>query len=112
MTPDVVVKVGGSLYDLPDLGPRLRAWLGQRPELAPLLVPGGGAVVDFVRNLDRRHRLGEEASHWLALRGLTLQAHFLAALLPNAVVVNAPCGCSGLGRRQIAVLDGYAFARG
>src|SRR5204862_6165233 len=76
----VVVKVGGSLYDLPDLGPRLAAWL--RTLVGPvLLVPGGGAMADAVRHLDRYHGLGAEISHELALRSLTMNAWFLAALL-------------------------------
>ena len=63
----VIVKVGGSLYDLPDLGPRLLRLL-DRPEMQPtFVVPGGGRLVDDIRGLDRLHRLGEEASHWLAL---------------------------------------------
>jgi aspartokinase-like uncharacterized kinase len=102
----VVVKVGGSLFDLPDLGPRLQAWLARLSALAVLLVPGGGPTADVVRDLDRRHALGEEASHWLALRALTVNAHFLQTLLPGAVVVPQPCGRGGL-----SVLDPYAFAR-
>jgi aspartokinase-like uncharacterized kinase len=81
-----VVKVGGSLYDLPDLGPRLQAWLG--PERT-LLLPGGGATADAIRAFDRTHRLGEEASHWLALHALSVNAHFLGRLLPSATV--RPC---------------------
>jgi aspartokinase-like uncharacterized kinase len=111
VTP-VVVKVGGSLYDLPDLGPRLRAWLSTLPEKEVVLVPGGGALADGVRDLDRQHRLGEEASHWLALRALSVQAHFLAALLPNAVVVDTLAGCRAVWQAdKVAVLDGHAFAR-
>src|SRR5262249_17829191 len=68
----VVVKVGGSLFDLQDLGPRLHALLTVRPQCSPLLVPGGGAVADVVRALDRRHQLGEETSHWLALQAMSL----------------------------------------
>src|SRR5262249_50947889 len=81
----VVVKVGGSLYDLPGLGARLRAWLERLPSREVLLVPGGGPAADVVRDLDRLHRLGEEAAHWLALRALSVNARFLAALLPGAV---------------------------
>jgi aspartokinase-like uncharacterized kinase len=101
-----VVKVGGSLFDLPDLGPRLRAWLAR--ESGPvLLVPGGGPAADAVRDYDRRHALGEEAAHWLALRALTLNAHFLQALLPGAAVIARPDACPGQGS---AILDAHAFA--
>jgi aspartokinase-like uncharacterized kinase len=102
----VVIKVGGSLFDLPDLGPRLRAWLAGLRAAAVLLVPGGGPTADAVRAFDRRHALGEEASHWLALRALTVNAHFLQALLPGAAVVPQPCE-----RGAPAVLDPWAFAR-
>src|SRR5262249_34902973 len=76
----VVVKVGGSLYDWPDLAGRLQDWLGQPSERRVLLVPGGGVTADVVRDLDQRHALGEERAHWLALHALALNAHFLAAL--------------------------------
>ena len=110
MPEPVVVKVGGSLYDLPDLGARLSRWLDTDARVAPpapvLLVPGGGAAADVVRNLDRRHGLGEEAAHWLALRALGFNAHFLAALLGAPVVQEyEPRG----GRVQ--VLDAFAFLR-
>ncbi len=78
-----VVKVGGSLFDLPDLGPRLRSWLGST---RTVLVPGGGPTAEAVRTLDTVHRLGEEAAHWLALQALSVNAHVLARLLPEAPV--------------------------
>src|SRR5947209_1436057 len=86
----VVVKVGGSLYDLPDLGPRLGRWLGASPGRRALLVPGGGPTADVIRQFDACHGLGEATAHELALRALTLNAHFLAALVPAAVVVDDP----------------------
>ncbi len=83
-----VVKIGGSLYDLPDLGPRLRRWLAVHDGGSHVvLVPGGGALVEVLRRLDHCHGLGEETSHWLALRALTVNAHFLASLLPPAYVI-------------------------
>jgi 5-(aminomethyl)-3-furanmethanol phosphate kinase len=82
----IVVKVGGSLLDWPELGPRLRTWLAGCGDRG-LLIPGGGPTTDVIRALDDRHGLGEERAHWLALRALTLNAHFLAALLPAAEMV-------------------------
>ena len=83
-----VVKVGGSLFELPDLGPRLSSWLQTVADPEILLVPGGGRLADEVRRLDRQHQLGEETSHWLALRALTVGAEFLARLLPGAALVH------------------------
>lgn len=106
----IIVKVGGSLFDLPDLGPRLTRWLGTRHPV--ILIPGGGPTTDVVRGLDRCHALGEERSHWLALRALALNAHFLAALLPNAAVVESLEACAALWRvGTVPVLDAHAFAR-
>lgn len=106
--PTTVVKVGGSLFDLPDFGPRLRRWLDQLLHNDFLLVPGGGPTADVIRDLDRLHRLGEETAHWLALRALALNARFLADLLPRALVIDDPrewaAGC-------INILDPFAFNR-
>jgi 5-(aminomethyl)-3-furanmethanol phosphate kinase len=108
-----VVKVGGSLYDLPDLGRRLRRWLVEQFADAPVvLVPGGGPLADAIRKLDHYHGLGEETAHWLALRALTINAHFLASLLPPARVI----GDAGelrraLDNKLLPVLDVHEFAR-
>lgn len=107
----VVVKVGGSVFDLPDLGPRLHRWLAHLGTFEVLLLPGGGATADVVRDLDRCHGLGEERSHWLALRALTLNAEFLAALLPGAVVVRVLDEARGAWQQgHVPILDAHAFA--
>lgn len=100
-----VVKVGGSLYDLPDLGARLRSWLTTLAPPRVLLVPGGGPTADVLRAFDRTHALGEAAAHWLALRALTLNAWFLAALLKVDVrnPLDAPLP------EGVSLLDAHAF---
>ena len=107
MKIDVVVKVGGSLFDLPDLGTRLAGWLTGLKTPNVLLIPGGGRAADLVRAWDRQHQLGEETSHWLALRALTFNAHFLASLLPGSrVIKNLHDSLPG----SIPILDMHAWA--
>lgn len=99
----VVVKVGGSLFDLPQLRRQLEHFLATLAPDAPLLVPGGGAAADAVRALDRTHHLGDQLSHWLALKACELNAHFLARLLGLPVVDWPAYGP--------AVLGPYSFCR-
>jgi 5-(aminomethyl)-3-furanmethanol phosphate kinase len=79
----IVVKVGGSLFDLPNLRSRLRQWLTELGDANVLIVPGGGATAEAIRALDRTHQLGEGAAHWLAIEALSVNARFLQALLPE-----------------------------
>jgi aspartokinase-like uncharacterized kinase len=108
----LVVKVGGSLYDLSDLGPRLADWLGALTTRAVVLVPGGGPTADVVRDLDRCHALGETRSHWLALFALALNARFLAAIVPAGIIAADEVECrAAWDMDRLPVLDPYAFAR-
>jgi aspartokinase-like uncharacterized kinase len=83
----VIVKIGGSLFDVPDLGTGLESFCAGLNTTDVVLVPGGGPSADVVRAWDRDFRLGEVKSHWLALRALTLNAHLLASVLPKAQVI-------------------------
>jgi aspartokinase-like uncharacterized kinase len=106
----VVIKLGGSLYDCPGLGPRLLRWLLTLSTRQVLFVPGGGPTADAIRRFDRDHSIGDEAAHWLALRALTLNAHFVAHLL-TGVVVDGWSACRTVWREaRIPVLDGFRFA--
>lgn len=82
----LVVKVGGSLFDVPDLGKHLGRWLAGCSHPI-ILFPGGGELVNAVRRLDQIHSLGEEAAHWLAIQALDTSAHFLHSILPHSVLV-------------------------
>lgn len=84
----IVVKVGGSLFDHPRLGAGLRAYLDSLAPTDVLLVPGGGAAAKVVRELDRTHALGEEASHWLAIAAMDVMGNTLRVLVPGARVLD------------------------
>jgi 5-(aminomethyl)-3-furanmethanol phosphate kinase len=104
-----VVKIGGSLFDLPDLATRLRSWLATLDAGRILLVAGGGATADVIREFDRIHGLGEETAHDLALCSLTLNARFLGKLLgPSVPVLNPERGNAWQG---VALLDAHAFCQ-
>jgi aspartokinase-like uncharacterized kinase len=110
MNSSMVVKVGGSLDDLPRLGDRLRDWLTRQQARRLLLVPGGGAAVERLRERDRLYPLGEERCHWLALGILAARAIWLSRLLhPLATtIVDHP---ATVAPGQLAILDALAFAR-
>jgi aspartokinase-like uncharacterized kinase len=111
--PTVVAKVGGSLYDLPDLGKKLRAWLGQLSDASVLIVPGGGPAADVVRELDATHGLGQNTAHWLALRALTFNAFWLKEILPGSELTATPCPAllqGGAAENHLYILDAFAFA--
>ncbi len=102
--PPAVFKLGGSLFDLPDLRGRLAAVLAGTPRA--LIVAGGGGVAEAVRDLDRTHRLGEERAHRVACAALGVSARFVAELLPGGELVATRETASDVwDRGNVCVLD-------
>src|SRR5262245_6874589 len=113
LTPPLIVKVSGSLYDWPELGPRLVEFLAAYPDYQAVIIPGGGAFVDAVRAVNKAHTLGDERAHWMALHALTLAGQFLAGLMPEARVVEGLNAARSVWRRGcVTILDMFRFARG
>ncbi len=102
----LVAKVGGSLYDMPDLRPRLNAWVQSRTESRIVLFPGGGPTADVIRQFDRIHGLGEEAAHWLALGTLSVNARMLAGFFSNVPVLGNYRQCE---IPRVSILDPLPF---
>jgi 5-(aminomethyl)-3-furanmethanol phosphate kinase len=108
----VVVKVGGSLFDWPDLPACLSAYLEDRRSGGERLVvlAGGGRAADLIRGLDRLFTLGDVRAHHLALRSLDLTAHILAALVPVLDVADDLSAPEAVwDRRRIPVLAPCRF---
>lgn len=85
--PIVILKLGGSLLDLPDLSERMVDLLARHPGVRPLFIAGGGAAADVVREWDRTFSLGESAGHALALQAMHLTASLLERILPRSRVI-------------------------
>lgn len=102
----VLVKFGGSLLTLSDPGERLRTMFAVIPADHFMVVAGGGAATNVVREWDALYDLSEEVSHWLAIDSMSLTARLIANILPNASLVSdrqSAEECLRSGR--IAVLD-------
>lgn len=106
--PVTVYKIGGSLFDLPELLLRLTAFFKHEPT-RPLIVSGGGGAADVVREWDRVHRLGDVRSHHLAIVSLSLGSEFLAEGLGARLVSDQKGAAAAWSAQQIAVLDTAAF---
>ncbi len=83
----LVFKVGGSLFTLTDLAERLDLVLSHHVSARLLIVVGGGAAADWVREWSEIHALSAESAHWLALRAMSLNERLLQDLIPRSVLV-------------------------
>ena len=86
-----VVKVGGSLFDLPDLGQRLRHWLAAQPPAHNVLIAGGGPLVEQIRTWHAEEPIEDAAAHWMCVDLLTVTAHMLHAWMPEIPLVEDDC---------------------
>jgi aspartokinase-like uncharacterized kinase len=85
--PVRVVKVGGSLLDMPEFPETLRDWLSAQAIAAHVLVVGGGSLADGVRALSRRFRMDQAAAHWACVDLLTATARIVASLVPSLTFI-------------------------
>ena len=84
---ETVIKVGGSLGQsrkLADLTARLSE-LGRRHKI--LIIPGGGAFADAIRDYDRRFGLNGDAGHWMAILAMDQYGHLISSLIPDSELV-------------------------
>jgi aspartokinase-like uncharacterized kinase len=77
----VLFKLGGSLLTLPGLADKLRFVANRRSQKKRLILTGGGASADVVRDWSQVHQLNDETAHWLAISSLDLNRQLLERLL-------------------------------
>ncbi|MBI1336982.1 MAG: hypothetical protein GC164_08475 [Phycisphaera sp.] len=79
-----VVKLGGSLLDLPDLREKVMLWLHEQSPARFLFVVGGGQAADHVRTMDSQFTLGPDVGHRLAVEAMRFNAMLVYPILPGA----------------------------
>ncbi len=97
---ETVIKVGGSLGQsstLPNLLQKLTE-IGSRHKI--LVVPGGGAFANAIRDYDRRFGVTADAGHWMSILAMDQYGHLLSSMLTNSVPVR------GLASAREAHLQG------
>ncbi|WP_299469179.1 hypothetical protein [uncultured Gimesia sp.] len=95
-----VIKIGGSLFDLPDLAARLARLRDGLENRQPLIVCGGGAAANLVRDWDQTHQLGATAAHWLAIQAMMLNEQLLCHLLPDSCIVTSQTEAAAAWKKQ------------
>lgn len=76
-TPVVMIKIGGSLLDLPDLGARLWKVRTSRPDDVAAFLAGGGRTTDAVRDYQKIQRFSDDSAHWAAMHALAINTILL-----------------------------------
>lgn len=110
--PVSILKVGGSLLTLPDLVDRLQHVIRHFAIAAPVLIIGGGAAADKIRDLQPLCGLTAEAAHWLAIHAMTENARWLGRLHRQIVrIPDRETAKSALLNGLIPALDCTAFLR-
>ena len=110
MNVPCVVKIGGSLLDMPCLVERVARWL-PRPAA---IVTGGGGAADTVRHVDQQVALDEHDAHWLCIHAMALHARVLAAALATAgaatrLVADHHACRDACARGELAVIEPVAW---
>jgi len=101
-----VIKLGGSLLDLPDVVTRFERFCATLTSERLVLIVGGGRAAETVRFFDQHVGFDETTGHWLAIRAMQLNAHLLAQALNAARLVESLDACEEAWKaRTVAVVD-------
>lgn len=81
--PPIVVKLGGSLYNTPELNLWLKALASYSEQQAIVIVPGGGPFANLVRDAQGLHRFDDKTAHHMAIVAMKQFGLLLSSLEPK-----------------------------
>lgn len=101
-----LIKVGGSLLSLPDLGACIERLLASLNDDRIALLAGGGEAADAVREWDRVFHFEPTVSHQLAIESMSLTASLVSKILGRTQLCRSRVNVDAVWRDgRIAVLD-------
>ena len=84
-----VVKIGGSLLNLPDLSTRLSSWLNSQGPMPTVWIVGGGKAVDAIRENVCESLADQESMHWAAIKIMSSNVKSIRQFqFPDWILVN------------------------
>jgi len=83
-----VVKIGGSLFDYPDLATAWNQWVSRESKMMTVMIAGGGPYADLVRQWDKQFQLSEETAHWMCVTSMSITATLLHQQLPGTLLID------------------------
>jgi aspartokinase-like uncharacterized kinase len=95
--------------DLPDLAPRVRAWIERQTLACHVLLAGGGAWAETIRRLDPIHHLPADVSHHLALQSMTLSYELMGHLFPKVPRVQQLADLRGSREPSLLLFNAHHF---
>lgn len=84
----IVVKIGGSLYDAPELQPYLAALADYSTQQSIVIVPGGGPFADQVRHAQTLHHFDDHIAHHMAIIAMKQFGLLLSSLIPTCQLIH------------------------
>jgi 5-(aminomethyl)-3-furanmethanol phosphate kinase len=85
-SPRRVIKIGGSLFDLPNWAGDVDFWIDRQSPATTLIVVGGGSTADEVFANQRASGISNAEAHWRCIRLMGETSRRLAALTGRYLV--------------------------
>lgn len=107
-----VIKVGGSLGQSPALPNLMQiiSKLGNRHKI--LIVPGGGAFANAIRDYDQRFGVAQDTGHWMSILAMDQYGHLLASMIADSTLVHGLAAArETLSSGRIPILLTYNLLR-
>ena len=109
----IVIRIGGSLLDLPALHCKINQLLNRLQPARILLITGGGHAAETIRQLDQRFTIHPSLAHWQAIAAMSFNANVLVRTGRHLKVVTDPESAGMAWETDCTpVLDPLAWLRG
>ena len=106
-----VIKIGGSLYNSPNLVEWLNTLSGCGSQNI-IIVPGGGPFADQIRVADEQFNLDQELAHYMAVLAMQQYGYLMKSLCPKLNLVNSKQELNDCwNTRKVAIWEPFDMVR-